>query len=127
MFAKRFKKCREDAGCTQDVIAGVCIKKDGESLSRAAVAQWERADNPTRPELDNLISAAKEINASIDYMTGLQNHPIPHNLSEEAINIAIAYDRMSYEDKIHMCGFIEGKKTKSILGTDPDKQAPNRL
>ncbi len=70
VFAIRFREERERAGLTQEDIATVCRNRSGEPLSSSAVAQWEQPDG-TRPGYENLVAAARRINTSIDYLTGI--------------------------------------------------------
>lgn len=102
-FARRFREQRLKAGLSQNAIAEVCRNLKGEGLSRAAVAQWEARDasKRTRPDFDNLISAAKKMGASIDYLVGLTDDPAPvkPGLSPEAYELAREWDRLPFTAK----------------------------
>jgi transcriptional regulator with XRE-family HTH domain len=74
LFAERFKAARELAGLTQDDIAEICKNRKGESLSRAAIAQWEDHEG-TKPNFENLVAAAERLGTSIDYLAGLSDKP----------------------------------------------------
>lgn len=76
LFSQRFREERERAGLTQDEIAIVCRNREGEPLSRAAIAQWEKADG-TRPNFENLVAAARRLGVSIDYLAGLSEVKMP--------------------------------------------------
>lgn len=106
IFAERFRAARKSAGLTLDDIAEVCHNRAGETPSRAAIAQWEK-ENGTRPSFENLISAARRLGVSIDYLTGITNSPVPAGslqageeimhyraLSQEAVRMAEQWDRL---------------------------------
>ena len=106
LFAERFRGMRQQAGLTLDDIAEVCLNRSGEAPSRAAIAQWEKADG-TRPSFDNLVAAAKRMRVSIDYLTGLTDNPAMttafyaseklaeyRTLSAEAYALARQWDRL---------------------------------
>jgi len=110
VFSERFKKERERARLTQDDIAEACKNRDGESLSRAAIAQWEDPTG-TKPGFENLVAAATRMGASIDYLVGLSDSPYVEktrfsrgvgeergeyrSLSDNAIRLAKQWQRLS--------------------------------
>jgi transcriptional regulator with XRE-family HTH domain len=69
-FGRRFRLARQLAGYSQADVAAVCLKPNGEPLSRASISQWE--SGATIPELPYLISAARFLGTSIDVLTGLR-------------------------------------------------------
>lgn len=63
-------------------------------MNGASIAQWEKPDG-TRPTFENLIAAARRLNTSIDYLTGLTDRPdevreesAHYGISDESLNIA---------------------------------------
>lgn len=84
-FHERFREARRAAGLSQDDIAEVCKNDDGEPLNKAAVSNWERAEN--LPTISNFISALHRIgpkHADANYILGLTNHR--HQSAETEIN-----------------------------------------
>lgn len=63
-FGQRLKVARGSAGFTQEKLA----EKIG--VSRTAIARWEC--NDSEPKLDNLISIAKNLNVSTDWLLGIE-------------------------------------------------------
>jgi transcriptional regulator with XRE-family HTH domain len=95
VFPERFKAERLRAGLTLDQIAEVCVNRDGETPSRAAIIQWQKPDG-TRPTFENLVAAARRMNTSIDYLVGLTDNPKKTiGLSKSAIEIASTLDKLS--------------------------------
>ena len=72
MFAERLKQERQLAKLSQDDIADVCLNRDGQPLSRAAVSLWEKPGG-NKPTFENLVAIAKRLSASIDYLVGLSD------------------------------------------------------
>jgi transcriptional regulator with XRE-family HTH domain len=70
MLAKRLRDLRTDAKLTQGQVADLFRPK----VSRAAVAQWESAENATVPDLFRLGVLARAYNTTIDFIVTGQ-HP----------------------------------------------------
>lgn len=122
-FARRFRQARDAAKLKQENIAAACLDSKGEPISRSAVAQWERLENPTRPSLEYLAIAAKLMNVSVDYLIGLSNDPKGSvGLSEDALQIARIWDTLpsSVKDDVlhalHWSITQKGKQRTDALG-----------
>lgn len=68
LFAKRFKKCREDNNLTQEEMASML------GVKRGTVAAWE-AGGYRIPELAKAFQAAEIFKVSVDYLLGRANDP----------------------------------------------------
>lgn len=102
VFAQRLRQTREKKGVTQADVAAACKNREGEPLSRAAVAQWETMDpnkRTVRPSFENLVEAAKILDTSIDYLVGLRDIDVPLELSDDALKMAVIWDRLSLQTK----------------------------
>ena len=117
LFAKRFKQARESAKLRQEDVAAVCVGKDGEPISRVAVAQWEKPNSPTRPTVDNLAAAAKRMGASVDYLMGLSDDPKGAvGLSDDALQVARVWDGLPAsvkDDVLHALQWSVTQKNKA--------------
>ena len=74
------KKAREQAGLTQEELAGLI------GVSRTAIARYELGE--IEPKVRNLISIAEKLSVSTDYLLGVklnQSNDDNLGLSEEAI------------------------------------------
>lgn len=91
VFSARFKQARERARLTQDEVATACRNRAGEVMNGASIAQWEKPDG-TRPTFENLIAAARRLNTSIDYLTGLTD--LPNEVREESANYGFSDESM---------------------------------
>src|SRR5437868_1566401 len=87
MLAKRLRDLRAAAQLTQGQVADLFRPK----VSRAAVAQWESAENATIPDLFRLGVLARAYNTTIDFIVTGQ-HPTEQlaALAPEAKSIAEA-------------------------------------
>lgn len=97
IFASRLRAARKAKKKSQADVAEVCRNREGEPLSREAVAQWESRDpgKNTRPSFENLVEAARLLDTSIDYLVGLRDVDIPLRISTEAAETAILWDEIS--------------------------------
>ncbi len=80
LLGDRLKKAREQAGLTQEELAGLI------GVSRTAIARYELGE--IEPKVRNLISIAEKLSVSTDYLLGVklnQSNDDNLGLSEEAI------------------------------------------
>ena len=63
-LGNRIRQAREQAGLTQDKLADLI------GVSRTAIARWENGD--IEPKLKNLISLAKQLHVSTDFLLGIE-------------------------------------------------------
>lgn len=89
-FPKRLREARERLKLTQEDIASVCVRRNGNTISRAAVAQWESGDS--YPTAEFLPGISKKLKVSIDWLFGLP--PQDQGLSSEAMKLAAAWEQL---------------------------------
>ena len=76
-LGKRIKQAREQAGITQEELAGSI------GISRAAIARYELGE--IEPKIRNLVLLAEHLNVSTDYLLGV-------NSTEQSDVLDLSYD-----------------------------------
>jgi SOS-response transcriptional repressor LexA len=92
---KRLKAARESKGLTQEQVG------DWFGISRAAVAQWEKEENGTQPEIDRLPTLAARLGTTVSHLLGdsLEEPTVTEYVTRHRLPVPI----ISYSDAARWC------------------------
>lgn len=93
-FGQRIKKLRVESGLSQAKLA----EKTG--IAKTTVSSWETGDTQSI-DGDNLVSIARELNSTPEYIMTGKNPPSANDLSADELELVTIYRNMSEEDRVH--------------------------
>ena len=98
-LGNRIKKAREQAGLTQEELAGLI------GISRTAIARYELGE--IEPKIRNLIAIAEQLHVSVDYLLGIDNDRPEISLLGRRVNLYLFANQF----------FIRKKTPAAVSGT----------